>query len=325
MYRVNGVLGGVGGWWKPPNPPISTKINHPTPNPHLPISTKINHPTPKPHLPYTPNFSPKTLLPKFLFFSWFDPNVPNGAPTGVDPLEVLEQMSMKGICIYSVGCEPALSNYMHATAFMVAAAEKTNGQAVSLSSAASLADVIMGGAIEEMDLEQLTSEVVQEVKTSRMATGAAADSSMADDEVAEVEAKVWATIQARGHQTRHMNTKKLKAKSAAYVVKASSLAEARETLQSLAPPPPPSSACASVRTVPQMSRMRGCRSAAPAAGLDFMMSCRSDDYGWSDDECEGGSGSKESTAKGGVKLESRNLSFQQMHRIVGKQRKMGLL
>ena len=63
---------------------------------------------------------------------------PNGAPTGIDPIEVLDQMSMKGICVYSVGCLPALSAYRHATKFFVAAAEKTNGQAVALGSADSL-------------------------------------------------------------------------------------------------------------------------------------------------------------------------------------------
>ena len=35
----------------------------------------------------------------------------------------------------------------------IAAAERTNGQAVALGSAARLADVILGGAIEEMDRE----------------------------------------------------------------------------------------------------------------------------------------------------------------------------
>ena len=282
---------------------------------------------------------------------------PNGAPDGVDPLEVLEQMSMRGICIYSVGCEPALSNYMHAKAFMVAAAEKTNGQAVSLSSAASLADVIMGGAIEEMDLEQLTNEVVQEVKTSRAAAGAAFGSCMADEEVADVEAKVWEKIQARGYETRHMKTKKLKARSAEYVVKASSLAEARETLRSAAPPMNETAKKKS-RMAPTTKRGYGAAPemrlrAAPAGGCALercappappgappppsmpsmlhamcerrgaMSGSCSDGSDWSDDECEEEGGSKE--LKGGVKLETRKLSFSQMHRIVGKQRKMGLI
>ena len=302
---------------------------------------------------------------------------PNGAPTGVDPLEVLEKMSMRGICIYSVGCEPALSNYAHARAFMVAAAEKTNGQAVSLSSAAALADVIMGGAIEEMDLERLANEVVREVKTSRLAAGAAAGSSMADDEVAEVEARVWEKIEARGHTTRHMQTKKLKASSAQYVVRASSLAEARETLKSVAPEERPKKGKKTGRMGPKASRgygaaagggggggrgdllgairgggaLKACAPPAPAGApppppppprtldsvLSSSMACRRmgaapDDSGsdgsyWSGDECEEEEGAPayREMAKGGVKLETRKLSFGQMHRIVGKQRKMGLI
>merc|ERR1711988_1997774 len=84
---------------------------------------------------------------------------PNGGPDGVDPLVVLDNMSAKGITIYSVGCQPALSRYRFATEFFIACAQRTNGQAVALGSAASLADVILGAGIEEMDLEALTDEV----------------------------------------------------------------------------------------------------------------------------------------------------------------------
>jgi len=160
---------------------------------------------------------------------------PNGAPTGVDPLQVLEQMSMRGICIYSVGCEPALGSYQYAKDFFIAAAQKTNGQAVSLSSAAALADVIMGGAIEEMDLEQLAAEVVSEVKARRAARPvdytAEADGYNSEEE----RAAAWEVIQHRGHATRHMQTKKLKGRNASLVSKAASLSEVRATLKSVAP------------------------------------------------------------------------------------------
>merc|ERR1719359_883642 len=45
---------------------------------------------------------------------------PNGSPDGVDPLVVLNAMSAKGITIYSVGCQPALSNFHYATEFFIA-------------------------------------------------------------------------------------------------------------------------------------------------------------------------------------------------------------
>merc|ERR1711871_1045080 len=73
----------------------------------------------------------------------------------------LDNMSAKGITIYSVGCQPALSSYMYATEFFIACAQRTNGQAVALGSAASLADVILGAGIEEMDFEALQAKGVQ--------------------------------------------------------------------------------------------------------------------------------------------------------------------
>ena len=63
---------------------------------------------------------------------------PDGGPDGIDPLVVLDQMSMRGMTIYSCGCQPALSNYRFAVDFFIACAERTNGQAVSLGSAAAL-------------------------------------------------------------------------------------------------------------------------------------------------------------------------------------------
>merc|ERR1719261_562357 len=44
---------------------------------------------------------------------------PDGAPTGVDPLLVLDTMSTRGISVYTVGCQPALSHYRFATDFMI--------------------------------------------------------------------------------------------------------------------------------------------------------------------------------------------------------------
>merc|ERR550514_1184147 len=145
---------------------------------------------------------------------------PNGAPDGVDPFEVLTAMSMRGICIYSVGCEPALSSYLYARDFFVACANKTNGQAVALRSAAALADVIMGGAIEEMDLQQLADEVIAEVRQMRAARGGGGTEAMQDGYDSEEErATAWRSIQARGHATRHLQTKKLKSKAAGAVGK----------------------------------------------------------------------------------------------------------
>jgi len=289
---------------------------------------------------------------------------PNGAPDGVDPFEVLSQMSMRGICIYSVGCEPALSGYQYAKDFFVAAAQKTNGQAVSLRSAAALADVIMGGAIEEMDLQQLADEVVEEVKqmrAARSAEGGAADGYDSDEE----RSAAWVAIQSRGHQTRHMQTKKLRSKHAGAVCKASSLSEARETLQSCAPSAPVNRKKLSAASAPMAAcglgdmelGSRGRREKKKKGfGMGLMSRARSKDVhvdladdvmeapmarGSSlasyslEEEGDGGSGRMSGSdsdddfggvgAAGGVRLETRALSFSQVGRIYGRQKNMGVL
>jgi hypothetical protein len=51
---------------------------------------------------------------------------------------------LPGITVYTVACEPAISNYMYARDFMVSVADITQGQAVALGSAQLLVDVILG-------------------------------------------------------------------------------------------------------------------------------------------------------------------------------------
>ena len=152
---------------------------------------------------------------------------PDGAPTGVDPLAVLDQMSMRGISVYTVGCQPALSHYRYATDFFIAAAERTNGQAVALESAAALADVIMGGAIEEMELTKLTDDVQRTVAALQQS-----EPELAEEEVAT---RVWRGLQERGLRTRQMKTAKLTSAHSALVSRATSLADAKSSLSAVAP------------------------------------------------------------------------------------------
>lgn len=236
---------------------------------------------------------------------------PEGAPTGVDPLVVLEQMSCKGITVYSVGCEPALSHYRHAKPFMIAAAQKTNGQAVSLGSAAALADVIMGGAVEEMDLEQLAAEVRSQVEAFRSARG---DDAGYDSEEERQEA--FAALGAKGHVTRHMKTKKLRSSRADAVKTSATLADARACLSA---PPAPSTAATrrNVRKAVRALVDRGPHMDTPSSGAAS---------GSDDDDALSGSDEEEGSASyRGVSLESRALSFSQVSRIYGKQKKMGFL
>lgn len=86
---------------------------------------------------------------------------PNGCPAGIDPIEVVDKMAVKGITLYSVGCEPSLLPFKE---FFSAMAFKTGGQYVPLRNASLLAKVIVGGAVEEISLERLMDEVQKEVE-----------------------------------------------------------------------------------------------------------------------------------------------------------------
>jgi len=186
----------------------------------------------------------------------------------------------------------------------------------------------------------------------RAARSAAAGGGGADDgyDSEEERTTAWQSIQSRGHTTRHMQTKKLKSRNAGAVCKAASLAEARETLKLSAPPAPPApprfrAACSafarkSAAAPPPpgavaLSRKKGITtryaaeigaSADEATRSNFDMEFRGDGFGGSDsgdsdDETEGSAGA----ATGGVRLETRALSFSQMSRIYGRQKKMGVL
>jgi hypothetical protein len=81
-------------------------------------------------------------------------------PAGHDPVRISFEMGKKGIVLYSVGC--GLTGDVRD--FFMAIAYITGGQYVPLSNAKNLADVIIGGAQEEVSLEKWMSEVDEEVQ-----------------------------------------------------------------------------------------------------------------------------------------------------------------
>jgi hypothetical protein len=113
------------------------------------------------HLPWRPNATKLCILiadaPPHGIGEISD-GFPNGDPDGHDPLVIARSMASKGITIYPVGCEPALSGYANAKAFMVGLAEITDGYATSLSSSTLLADIILGGTAEEVGLHDLATK-----------------------------------------------------------------------------------------------------------------------------------------------------------------------
>jgi len=231
---------------------------------------------------------------------------PNGSPDGVDPLQVLDQMGAKGICVYAVGCEPALGSYKYAREFMIACAERTEGQAVSLASAASLAEVIMGGAIEEMDLEKLMAEVEQDVVKLQ-----AAEPTISEE---VIQRHVYENMKSRGQKTRQLHTKKLQSNYCDhYVSKAKSLSEARATLSTAAPLTglPPTGVAMSV-SVSEGIRKKTLRTKTPMAPPMPASSRRSELS--SAAICE----------EDNVKLAEAEISFEQVSRMYNRGKKKGM-
>ncbi|CAC5418517.1 unnamed protein product [Mytilus coruscus] len=90
-----------------------------------------------------------------------------GCPAGLDPIDITRTLAEKGITLYTVGCEPAILSYRD---FFMALAYMTGGQYTPLGGAKLLTKIIIGGAQEEMSLQQWMADVDVEVQ-SRIASG----------------------------------------------------------------------------------------------------------------------------------------------------------
>jgi len=87
----------------------------------------------------------------------------DGSPDGNDPLVLARQMAARGITLFFVACEPALSSYSFATDFYRALVNITSGIMLPLTTADLLAHAIVGLVLENLDMERLVREVGQAV------------------------------------------------------------------------------------------------------------------------------------------------------------------
>ncbi|CAG7846350.1 SubName: Full=Uncharacterized protein {ECO:0000313/EMBL:CCA69017.1} [Serendipita indica DSM 11827] len=83
----------------------------------------------------------------------------DGSPDGKDPLGIARTMASRGIVLFFVACEPALSGYAFANDFYHAITQITSGLMLPLTTANLLAPAIVGSALENMDIERLIREV----------------------------------------------------------------------------------------------------------------------------------------------------------------------
>lgn len=151
---------------------------------------------------------------------------PNGCPAGIDPMVVANQMAEKGITLYMVGCEPSITPYKD---FFMAIAYITGGQYVPLTKAQVLSQVIIGGAQEEMALEQLMDEVNEEVQAD-LAAGRAIDAD-------EMTRRVHTKMASKGIRSKQLQRNNAELSSAAdrpeicAMSKMTSLGEVRKNLK----------------------------------------------------------------------------------------------
>ncbi|KAF8758351.1 von Willebrand factor type A domain [Rhizoctonia solani] len=82
-----------------------------------------------------------------------------GSPDGHDPLVIARELAQRGIVLFFVACEPALSGYAHANDFYTALTSITSGLMVPLTTASLLSRAIIGSVLENLDMERLIREV----------------------------------------------------------------------------------------------------------------------------------------------------------------------
>jgi hypothetical protein len=153
---------------------------------------------------------------------------PNGCPLEHDPLALTRQLAARGITLYTVGCEPAISTFENCKDLLIFMAETTGGQALVLESASLLAAVILGGAQEEVGLTRLEKEVGEVMREGGRQGGGE------EEENEEVfVARVEIALRRKGTRTRQLKTnmRRMASAQAEVIASCSSLAEARTKLE----------------------------------------------------------------------------------------------
>jgi hypothetical protein len=99
---------------------------------------------------------------------------PQGCPQGSDPIVTCKAMAAKGITVYAVGVEPVLSTqYKYARDFMMMVAKITEGKFLPLGRADILSDVIVNGALEGLNLQELWEKLEADIKANAAKEGKA--------------------------------------------------------------------------------------------------------------------------------------------------------
>jgi len=88
--------------------------------------------------------------------------------TTYDPIKEATRLAKQGVTLYSVGCEPDIVPYRD---FFMALAFIAGGQYIPLGQPQKLIDAIIGGAKEELSLQQFSSDVQAEIQKQQASGG----------------------------------------------------------------------------------------------------------------------------------------------------------
>lgn len=94
-------------------------------------------------------------------------NYPNGDANGHDPLFEAHELAKMGVTIHTVGVGP-IDRFRYANDFMLSLASITQGRAMHLSEASSIAALVCGSVVEDSQLDQLVETVSNTVKFMQM-------------------------------------------------------------------------------------------------------------------------------------------------------------
>ncbi|KAG6335562.1 hypothetical protein ID866_3525 [Astraeus odoratus] len=151
-----------------------------------------------------------------------------GSPDGNDPLQLARLMASKGITLFFVACEPALSGYSYATDFYQAITNITSGLMLPLTTADLLSHAIVGSVLENLDMERLIREVGHAVAQRILGNNESVD---------DVARELHEKLLLRNESTKKVVIESIYKESAeathnvAVFTRASSLAEARPQLK----------------------------------------------------------------------------------------------
>ncbi|XP_052798286.1 uncharacterized protein LOC128230228 [Mya arenaria] len=150
-----------------------------------------------------------------------DNSYPQGSPNSHDPIDMAHKLSKKGVKLYTVGCEPAIIPYKD---FFMALAYIASGQYIPLDDHKVLIDAIIGGAKEELSLQQFSADIQREIQ-KQQASGGTVDR-------AQIAKTVFDQLSSQNTKTTHLlrNNKPLggPTSGAKAIAATTSLAEARK-------------------------------------------------------------------------------------------------